>query len=123
MSVEYKPMNINQFLADLNEAFYDSIDEFIKEELPIEHIPMSVGKTRSGSLRKSRYVTYGYNKVTIAFADRMAGGAIYTHWFDNLATNWTTPGTMSHFLDYPIKYRGKRIWSKLNKKMKARGYN
>lgn len=122
MSVEYKPLNLNNFYADLNEAFYDSVDEFIKEELPIEHVPMSIGKTRSGSLRKSRYVTYGYNKVTIAFADRMAGGAIYTHWFDNLSTNWTTAGTMSHFLDYPIIYRGKRIFSKLSNKMKARGY-
>ena len=121
--IEYKPLNLNHFYADLNEAFYDSMDEFIKEDLPIEHVPMSEGKTRSGSLRKSRYVTYNYHSVTIAFADKMAGGAIYTHWMNNLETNWTTSGTMSHFLDYPIKYRGKKIWSKLSKKMKARGYN
>ena len=115
MSVEYKPLDLTKFYNDLDGALQRSVEKFYGQE--IEPIVLK----DSGTLRRSMKLSKHRLKTVIYSDPAICSYGYKAHYLPS-NYNWTTKGTMSRFLEYPLKTKGNRIFEMVGQVMRVYGY-
>lgn len=113
--IEYKPLNLDKFYNDLDNAFQRSVDKFYGQEIE----PRVLKDT--GTLRRSMKLSK-YRFKTVIYSDESICNYGYKAHYLPSHYNWTTPGTMSRFLEYPLRTKGNRIFEMVGQVMRVYGY-